>query len=84
MPPAPPARLTREDLLDAYHGYGRPRERWLLGAEMERHLLDAQGMPAPYEGAHGVRSLIEDFVREGWRPEREGTALIAATRGKAS
>lgn len=81
MPTTP---LTRDDLLAAYASYGRPRERWLLGGEFERHLLDASGRPMPYDGAPGIRQLLESFVAEGWRPERERGAVIAATRDKAS
>lgn len=79
-----PARLTREALIEMFHGYGRPREGWLVGAELERHLLLDDGSPVPYFGEPGVRWLMERFIDDGWAPYREGDNPIALTRNGAS
>lgn len=78
------AELTRDALIEAYAGYGRPREQWLVGAELERHLLGPDGWPAPYFGAHGVRWLLEQLAAEGWEPYYEGENPIALFKGGAS
>lgn len=69
-------RLTRTALIDRYHRYGRPRTKWLVGGEFERHILDVNGMPATYDGEPGIRSLLQSLVQRGWQPIRERGALI--------
>ena len=80
MTNAPP--LTRDALVAAFRTYGRPASRWLVGGEFERHVLDASGWPAPYEG--GVRPLLEAEASHGWVPKREDGAIIAMHRGRAA
>ncbi|MEQ1501366.1 MAG: glutamate-cysteine ligase family protein [Myxococcota bacterium] len=72
--------LTRDALIAAYHESGRPRDRWLVGAEFERHLLGPDGMPLPYPGVPGVRWLMDELVPNGWTPYLEGDHPIALTR----
>ena len=79
-----PLPLTRDALVEAYRGYGRPREQWLVGAELERHLLGPDGWPAPYFGDHGVRWLMERLAEEGWKPKFEGENPIALFKDGAS
>ncbi|HMV69860.1 MAG TPA: glutamate-cysteine ligase family protein, partial [Myxococcota bacterium] len=76
--------LTRDALIEAYAGYGRPRERWLVGAELERHVLGTDGWPAPYFGPHGIRWLLEQLQAQGWEPKYEGDNPIALLRDGAS
>ncbi len=76
--------LTRDTILAEYATYGRPRARWKIGAELERHLLDATGRPAPYFGHHGIGELLQRFIADGWVPSREGPHPIALTRDGAS
>jgi glutamate--cysteine ligase len=78
------APLDRNALLDTFATYGRPREDWLVGAELERHLLGPDGSPAPYFGEHGVAWLLDQLAAEGWAPYREGEHVIALTRDGAS
>jgi glutamate--cysteine ligase len=80
----PTSPLTRDALVQAYQSYGRPRDQWLVGAELERHLLGADGWPAPYAGEHGVRWLMERLVEEGWSPKFEGDNPIALLKDGAS
>lgn len=77
--------LDRTVLLDAYAAYGRPRDRWLVGAEFERHLLHRDtGRPMPFFGRPGVQDLLQRFIAEGWVPSREGPHPIAAVKDGAS
>lgn len=78
------APLSREELLSAYRSYGRPRESWLVGAELERHILGPDGLPAPYFGEHGISWLLDQLVAEGWSPKHEGDHLIALLKNGAS
>ncbi|MCB9676797.1 MAG: glutamate--cysteine ligase [Alphaproteobacteria bacterium] len=75
--------LTRDGLIAAYETYGKPDARWRVGAEFERHLLDADGIPLPYYGEPGVRWLMMRFAANGWEPTMEGEHPIALSRGQA-
>lgn len=70
--------LTRDQLLADLEGAGKPRERWRVGAELERHLLRTDGTPLPYFGDHGVRWLLEQLVDHGYELYFEGEHPIAA------
>jgi len=75
---------TEDALLEEYASYGRPRARWKVGAELERHLLDPGGRPAPYFGTHGIAELLHHLMADGWTPQREGPHVIALLRHGAS
>lgn len=77
-------RLTRDGLIAAYHDYGTPFERWRVGAEFERHLLDGNGMPLPYFGEPGVEWLLHRVAEDGWEPYLEGDHPIALHRDGAA
>lgn len=78
-------RLDRDALLGAFHSYGKPREAWRVGAEIERHLLLPDGRPLPYFGAPGVGWLLDRVADQGaWERYFEGDHLIALFRGGAS
>ena len=79
MPP-----ITREDLVSGYHESGKPRDRWRVGAEFERHLLLPDGSPLPYFGTPGVRWLLERLAETGWQVVREGEHPIALVREGAN
>src|SRR5688500_6264628 len=76
--------LTRDGLVAQYHQSGKPRARWRVGAEFERHLLRPDGTPLPYGGVPGVRWLMESLQSDGWEPYLEDGHPIALTRGEAS
>lgn len=77
--------LTREVLVERFHGYGQPRERWLIGGEFERILLKGDGQPVSYEEPYGIRWLLEQLIaRFGWGPVYEEGNLIALERGRAT
>ena len=76
--------LTRDILVETFNGYGRPRDNWLVGAELERHLLLGNGHPLPYFGEPSVRWVMERFAEEGWDPYFEGDNPISLTKNGAS
>lgn len=77
-------RLTRDSLIAAYHSYGKPSDRWRVGAEFERHILDDRGIPLPYYGEPGVRWLMLRLAEiGGWEPQLEADMPIALSRDGA-
>ena len=64
----------------------KPKEAWRIGTEHEKfgyRLSDLK--PLPYEGACGVRAMLEGLRdRFGWKPVFEGAAIIGLTKGGAN
>jgi glutamate--cysteine ligase len=74
--------LDRQDLIeDLASGCTAPQD-WRLGFEHEQFCYDrATGRPLAYEGAPGIRSLLEGFAETyGWVREYEADNLIALHR----
>jgi glutamate--cysteine ligase len=63
----------------------KPSANWRVGTEHEKFLF-RQGTHAPvtYEGADGVKALLEGFKRFGWQGVYEGETLIGLTQGLAN
>jgi len=77
--------LTRDRLIQRFHSYGTPRDRWLIGGEFERLALRSDGGPVPYHGEGGIRWILETLAaRHGWAVVREGEYPIALLRDGAS
>lgn len=76
--------VTRDEILRTFATYGRPRDKWLVGAEFERHLLKPDGTPLSYFEPHGVKWMLETFGARGWDLQHEGENPIAALRDGAS
>ena len=63
----------------------KPRENWRIGTEHEKFIFDPDGFkPVPYDGAKGIRALLDGLVRFGWTPVLEGGNVIALTRPDGS
>lgn len=63
----------------------KPRKEWRIGTEHEKfgyRLKDFS--PLPYEGANGVKALLEGMQRFGWQPVREGDNIIGLKQGGAA
>ena len=61
-------RLSFDALLNAYHSYGAPRERWLVGGEYERAVVRGDGRAVDYHDADGIRWIVEQLSeRTGWK-----------------
>ena len=59
------------------HG-NKPREAWRIGTEHEKFVYDlADHKPLAYEGAPGIRSLLEGLRRFDWEPVCEDGNVIA-------
>ncbi len=79
MPRCDPGPLTRSALTEYFEHAFTPRERWLVGMELEKMGRDASnGRPIPYEGADAsVRSVLERYREaRGGDPVFEGDHLI--------
>ena len=57
--------LTRDQIVQSFHDAHSPRDSWLIGGEFERHLIRADGQPAPYFGEHGVAWLLDEVAKRG-------------------
>jgi glutamate--cysteine ligase len=79
---------SKDDLLHVFHSAVKPREKWRVGAEMEKFGVDAKsGAPIHYEGPRGVVAILNELAaRHGWTPESEiaGGPVLALVRGSAS
>lgn len=77
-----------DDLLAPFYDAEKPRSRWLVGTEAEKFGVRlSDGSPIPYEGEHGVRTVLLELVdRHGWFAEREHERgdVISLRRGAAS
>lgn len=75
-----------DDLLLYFRSGEKPRARWRVGIEHETlGFLSDTLAPIPYEGARGIRALLEAFIaRFGWQAIREGEHIIALRREAAN
>jgi glutamate--cysteine ligase len=72
----------RRQLVEWFEQGCKPRNRWRIGTEHEKHSYRLSDLkPLPYEGADGIRALLEGMTRFGWAPVLEGGNPIALTRG---
>ncbi|HYB98333.1 MAG TPA: glutamate-cysteine ligase family protein [Candidatus Limnocylindrales bacterium] len=75
-----------DDLEATFHAGAKARDLWRIGVEYEKPVVDASGESVPYEGAVGIRRLL-DGMRERssqWEGVYEGRHLIALQDGLAS
>ncbi len=63
----------------------RPSDRFRIGTELERLVIDRHGRRLPYAGTVSIHSLLERLAsRHGWTLVAEGELPIGAERGGAS
>ncbi|TWT02101.1 glutamate--cysteine ligase [Reyranella sp. CPCC 100927] len=76
----------RRQLVEYMEAGNKPRAQWRAGTEHEKFgFLQATLQPIPYEGAAGVRAILEGLAaRFGWQEVRENGKPIALTREGAS
>lgn len=78
---------SADELVEAFHNWGKPRERWLIGAEYEMLgvCLDDPDRPRwpGYDGHCGIGSIYRELAELGWSPIREGEDIIALTKDGA-
>lgn len=78
----PQHRLSRELLLETFHTYGAPKERWLVGGEFERAVVRPDGTPVAYDEPDGIQWILESLAdgQPGWTRKHEEGHLIALER----
>lgn len=72
--------------LVAYHAAGaKPKNGLLIGTEHEKFVIDAKtNAVVPYDGANGIKALLEGMTRFGFEKVMEGDTLIGLSRGRES
>ncbi|MCB9541954.1 MAG: glutamate--cysteine ligase [Myxococcales bacterium] len=65
---------------------GKPRERWVIGTEHEKlGWWPDRGTYPTWDDPRGIRALLEALAAEGgWTATREGEAIVALARGRAT
>lgn len=78
--------LTYEDLVNDMAGGCKARTGWRIGIEHEQFVfLKENGLPLPYDGAPGIRQILERFRGDyGWTGEEKDGYLIELRRDGAS
>ena len=57
---------SRRQLIDYFAAGNKPRAAWRMGTEHEKFGFDRQTLkPLPYDGARGVRAMLEGLRRFG-------------------
>ena len=82
-----PVPIERVDqLVEQLHRAGRPRERWKIGTEYEKVVVDrATGAAAPFSGRRGIEAVLRGLAeRYGWQPNEEDGRTVALARGGAT
>jgi glutamate--cysteine ligase len=78
--------VSVEQLVEQFHRAGKPRERWMIGTEYEKVIVDrATGAAAPFSGPCGIEALLRTLAeRYGWEPREENGRTVALARDGAS
>ena len=76
---------NRRQLIEYFAAGNKPRAAWRMGTEHEKFGYVTKTLkPLPYDGATGIRAMLEGLTRFGWEPVVEGNNPIALLRGKAN
>jgi glutamate--cysteine ligase len=75
-----------DQLVERFHAAAKPRERWMIGTEYEKVVVErATGRAAPFTGPRGIEALLRALAeRYGWEPTEENGRTIALAREGAS
>ncbi len=76
--PATTPVTTKAELVEYLESGCRPASEWRIGTEHEKfgyRLADLR--PLTYEGAQGIRAVLEALAGPGWEPRSEGGHVIA-------
>ena len=75
----------RDDLVRHFSQGSKPASAWRIGTEHEKFVYCPQTLkPLAYEGAPGIRQLLEGMTRFGWKPVKEGDNIIGHSLDGAS
>jgi glutamate--cysteine ligase len=76
----------RSQLVEYLEAGCKPPQKYRLGTEQERFVYRSEDLsPAVYDGAEpGIRSLLENMTRFGWKPIHERGLPIGLCRGNCT
>ncbi len=67
----------KRQLVDYLAAGCKPPEEWRIGTEHEKFVFRRKDLhPVPYEGADGIRALLEGLRRFGWEPVLDGENMV--------
>lgn len=77
--------LTYDDLVNDMASGCKPKADWRIGIEHEQFACHAEtGEPLPYDGAPGIRQILETFRADyGWQGQEKNGYLIELKRDGA-
>ena len=76
---------SKAELVEFLAGGEKVKADWRIGTEHEKFGFDSETLrPLPFEGARGIRAMLEGMTRFGWERVIEGGNLIALKRDGAS
>jgi glutamate--cysteine ligase len=76
---------SRDDLVRHLSQGCKPKADWRIGTEHEKFVYDLKTRkPVAYDGAPGIRQLLEGMARFGWQPVKEAGNIIGLTKAGAS
>jgi len=75
-----------DQLVEQLHRAGRPRDRWMIGTEYEKVVVDrATGAAARFSGRRGIEAVLRGLAeRYGWERTEEDGRTVALARGSAT
>ena len=77
--------LSRQAILEQFHTYGCPKERFLIGGEYERAIVHKSGQSVSYDETTGIRWFLNEFAeRWGWDKKYEGANVISLYKDNAN
>lgn len=75
----------RRQLVDYLASGSKPRAQWRIGTEHEKFVFRRRDLSRPpYNGADGIRALLERLQRFGWQPVMDGDNLIGLSEGQGA
>jgi glutamate--cysteine ligase len=76
---------NRRQLIEYFAAGNKPRADWRMGTEHEKFGFHKSNLkPLAYDGADGIRAMLDGMTRFGWEPVTEGNNTIALKRDSAS
>lgn len=74
--------LTYQDLVNDMRSGSKPRADWRIGTEHEQFVYNLKtGEPLPYDGAPGIKQILEAFIAEyGWNGHEKNGYLVELER----
>ncbi len=85
MPSPAPAVGRVRDLVEWLQSGCKARRDWRIGTEHEKFVFASRCLGrAPYDGAAGIRAVLERLAAGGWDPIEEAGRVIALRKGQQS